>query len=576
MKNLSIGLKIATAFVVVLLLIVIMSIISFQNISRYSENSEWLLHTEEVLHEIELLSGALIDAETGQRGYIITGNEGYLEPFNNAVSRLSANMSLLRRQTSDNINQQKRITRLQQLMDKKLDELGTTIELRRNHGFEAARDVVVNDHGKTIMDEIRSVLIEMEEEEILLRKQRTKQTNNSINNSRINIISVAIAALIIIIVMSIYLNRLIALPIRNISEISQEIARGDLTTKVKIHRKDEVGELADSFRMMQESMRIKAEFANRIANGDLTFDFEPASDKDLMGISFALMLKNLRSQMNTIDEAVNSLTESTSEIMATVSQLASSAAETATTASEVTTTTEEVKQTAEVSNQKAKNVSVSSQKATQISIKGAEAINATINGMNNIRQQMESIANIVVQLSEQSQTIGEITSSVNDLAEQSNLLAVNASIEAAKAGDHGKGFAVVAQEIKSLAERSKEATGQIRSIIAEIQKSISNSVMATEEGGKAVDEGINLSETSGIAIKTLTISIEDAAEAAIQIAASSQQQLVGMEEMSSAIGNIKDASIQTADSIKQTEAAVGDLHSMGEKLQNILGQYKAQ
>ncbi len=575
MKNLSIGYKIASAFVVVLILIIIISYFSFRNMTHYRENSEWLLHTEEVLHEIESLRRTLTDAETGQRGFILTGKDSYLEPYNKAVSQTPTNLSILRNLTDDNNNQQKRIVRLEQLINQKMDELKMTIEIRKSDGFEEARKIVLTDLGKSVMDEIRLILNEMKEEETELRSMRTENTNRSINRSKTNIITVAVSALVIIIIMSIYLNRLIAIPIRKISGISKKIAIGDLSAQINVSRTDEVGELADSFRIMQDSMRLKADVANKIAKGDLTIDFKPASEKDLMGISFALMIKNLRAQMNTIDEAVNSLTSSSSEIMTTVSQLASSASETATTASEVTTTTEEVKQTAEVSNHKAQNVSQSSQNATKISIKGAEAIEATIKGMNNIRQQMESIANIVVQLSEQSQTIGDITSSVNDLAEQSNLLAVNASIEAAKAGDQGKGFAVVAQEIKSLAERSKVATGQIRSIIGEIQKSISSSVMATEEGGKAVEEGIKLSETSGKAIKTLSESVESSAEAAIQIAASSKQQLIGMEEMSAAIENIKDASIQTAESIKQTESAVGDLHGLGEKLQEILSQYKS-
>ncbi|MBE0647103.1 MAG: methyl-accepting chemotaxis protein, partial [Bacteroidales bacterium] len=92
----------------------------------------------------------------------------------------------------------------------------------------------------------------------------------------------------------------------------------------------------------------------------------------------------------------------------------------------------------------------------------------TIEGMNKIRQQMTAIAGMVVRLSEQSQTIGEITATVNELAEQSNLLAVNAAIEAAKAGEHGKGFTVVAQEIKMLADRSKEATYQVRNILRDV------------------------------------------------------------------------------------------------------------
>src|SRR5205823_8146844 len=115
-------------------------------------------------------------------------------------------------------------------------------------------------------------------------------------------------------------------------------------------------------------------------------------------------------------------------------------------------------------------VADTAQKAAAISQTGKKATEGSAEGMNRIRQQMEAIAQSMVRLSEQTQSIGQIIATVDDLAQQSNLLAVNASIEAAKAGDQGKGFAVVAQEVKSLAEQSKQATTQVRSILSDIQK----------------------------------------------------------------------------------------------------------
>jgi len=318
------------------------------------------------------------------------------------------------------------------------------------------------------------------------------------------------------------------------------------------------------------------EFARIFATGDLSQNIEikQADEIGMLAESFGLVQSSLRKQMDQIGEGVNVLAASTAEIMSSVSQLASSAAETATSVSETTSTVEEVKQTAEVSNQKANEVSQSAQKTSAISIDGSRSIMETIEGMNKIKTQMESIANIVVRLSEQSQTIGEIATSVSDLAEQSNLLAVNASIEAAKAGEQGKGFAVVAQEIKNLAERSKESTTQIRSILHDIQKAIGSAVMATEQGGKVVDLGLELTSTASEVITTLAASVEQASQATIQISSSSQQQLIGMDQITSAMENIKEASNQTAETTKQSEESVSDLQRLSEKLQDIIGQYK--
>ena len=356
------------------------------------------------------------------------------------------------------------------------------------------------------------------------------------------------------------------------SEIAISISKGDMTIEVKpLSDKDTLG---NAFKTMAISLNEKAGLAEEIANGNLSIEVKPLSDKDTLGNAFKTMVEKNRYQINEIREGINVLASSASEIMAAVSQLASSAAETATSVGETTTTVEEVKQTAEVSNEKATGVSENSQKTMEISQGGTKAIKDALEGMNRIKQQMESIADIVVKLSEQSQTIGEINSTVNDLAEQSNLLSVNASIEAAKAGEHGKGFAVVAQEIKNLAERSKEANTQIRGILSDIQKSVSSAVMATEEGGKTVDEGLKLSTTAGEAIDVLSESITEAAQATIQIAASSQQQLVGMDQIVTAMESIKEASVQTAASTKQSETSVTELHKLGEKLQELLKQYK--
>jgi methyl-accepting chemotaxis protein len=287
------------------------------------------------------------------------------------------------------------------------------------------------------------------------------------------------------------------------------------------------------------------------------------------------MVEKLRSQIHQIIEGVNVLTSAGSEIMASVSQLTSGSAETATSVSETTTTVEEVKQTAEMTHQKAKQVSDLGQKNAEISRAGLKSIEDTINSMNRIKEQMDSIADMVVRLSEQSQAIGEIIATVNDIAEQSNLLAVNASIEAAKAGEQGKGFAVVAQEIRSLAAQSKQATTQVRNILFDVQKAIGSAVMATEQGSKAVEEGVRLSTQAGESIDVLVESVvKEATNAAIQIAASSQQQLIGMDQVVSAMESIREASAQTASSTKQTEKAAHDLHNLGQRLQEIVKLYK--
>jgi methyl-accepting chemotaxis protein len=293
----------------------------------------------------------------------------------------------------------------------------------------------------------------------------------------------------------------------------------------------------------------------------------------LTGVTFGIVLT--RSITGRLSETIARLSASSAEILATTAQVAAGAAETATAVTETSATVEEVKQTAQLSRQKAAYVSESAQKVAQVSGAGKKAVEDTVQGMQRIQEQMESIAESIVRLSEQGQAIGEIIATVNDLAEQSNLLAVNAAIEAARAGEHGKGFAVVAQEVKSLAEQSRQATSQVRAILGETQKGTSAAVLATEQGHRAVETGVRQSTLAGEAIRQLADSITEAAQAATQIAASSQQQMVGMDQVVLAMENIKQASLQNVTGTRQAETAAKDLHELGRTLSAMIGQRRS-
>lgn len=325
-------------------------------------------------------------------------------------------------------------------------------------------------------------------------------------------------------------------------------------------------------------LNISLQAADQIASKDLTKDlstFEKRRDEfGDMTQSFNRMVETLREQIQEILNGVNVIASTSSEILASTTQIASGSAETAAAISETTTTVEEVRQAAQLSSQKAKNLSDSAQRVAQVSQSGQKAVDETVEGMNRIREQMEVIAQTVVRLSEQSQSIGGIIASVTDIADQSNLLAVNAAIEAARAGEQGKGFAVVAQEIRNLAEQSKQSTTQVRNILNDVQKATSAAVLATEQGNKAVEAGVKQSVQAGEAIRILTESSGEAVQVSTQIVASSQQQLVGMDQIGTAMQNINQAGMETAASMTQAEDSVKNLHELGQKLKELVEQFK--
>lgn len=385
----------------------------------------------------------------------------------------------------------------------------------------------------------------------------------------------AVAALLSATLIVVLLTRITAAPLRGLAAAADRIAEGDLEVEVPRNgRRDEIGALSDAFERMLGSLRQMSEVARRIAAQDLTVQVEPQSARDQLGQALATMVVNLRGATTRLSENVNTLAASASQILAATTQVASGAAETGTAIAQTTTTVEEVKQTAQLASQKARQVSDSAQKASLVGDAGRQSVSASIEGMRHIQSQMESIADTVVRLSEHSQAIGEIIAAVNDLAEQSNLLAVNAAIEAARAGEHGKGFSVVAQEVRSLAEQSRQATAQVRGILHDIQKATTAAVLATEQGSKAVEVGMKQSTEAGEAIAQLAGTVSEAAQAATQIAASSQQQLVGTDQVALAMQNIRQASMQNVSATKQAELAAHNLAQIGAALKDIVAQYK--
>jgi len=571
----SIGKKIGSGFGLALAVLMMVGAVSYDSTTKLIDSAAWVRHTNDVLKGLDELLSGMKDAETGQRGYVITGEARYLEPYEGARDVVDQKRKSLRELTADSLLQQQRLTAMEPLINSKFAELQETIDLRRTRGFGPAAQEVLTDKGKNAMDSIRKLVGEMQEEETGLLTRRSAEEKERAHRTEMTIILGSLGAFVLLSLAGIFLTRNIAVPLREVSVAAQKIASGDLSVEVISNgRRDEVGVLAATFTEMTASLGQMAKMAKQISDGDLMVEVKPKSDQDVLGKAFAVMVEKLRRVTGEIQQSIGILSSSAQQIVATTTQVASAATETATAVAETTTTVEEVKQTAQLATQKAKYVSESAQRATQISESGKKSAAESIDAMKQIREQMESIAESVVRLSEQGQAIGEIMLTVNDLAEQSNLLAVNASIEAAKAGEQGKGFAVVAQEVRNLAEQSKQATVQVRGILNDIQKATNAAVMVTEQGSKAVEAGVKQSVQAGDSVQKLGESIAEAAQAATQIAASSQQQMAGMDQVVQAMESIKTASTQNVASTKQTETAAKNIQELGRKLTELVAMYK--
>jgi methyl-accepting chemotaxis protein len=272
-----------------------------------------------------------------------------------------------------------------------------------------------------------------------------------------------------------------------------------------------------------------------------------------------------------LETAVASLGSTTAKLLSVASQVASATAQTAAATNETVATVEEVKQSATLAQEKASEVSQLSQTILETSAYSEESASKNHTHFEQIESDMGVVAEAIDRLNQETQSVGEIITTVNDLAEQSNLLSVNASIEAAKAGEQGKGFTVVALEVKSMAEQSKRAVGHVRAVLSEIQKASNLVVRAAEQGRETVAMGMEEANRALSNASKRVVVAKEAAEATLHIAATSRQQLAGVEQINQAVLSIAEAGKQSVLSARQVEEEVQALEGVALRLRRLAG-----
>ncbi len=348
---------------------------------------------------------------------------------------------------------------------------------------------------------------------------------------------------------------------------------------IAIHNTRLFSQMQEVRQYQEQTVSDYLAFVEQIAKGDLTarLTLNGRGDGDALftlGHNLNNMVERLGEMTTQIREATYNVAAASTEIMTATAQQATRAAEQSAAISQISTTIDEVKMIVEQAFAKAQAVAEQAQRTRDVAQVGQRAVTGTVEGMSQIKERVEGIAENILALSEQTQQIGEIIATVNDIAAQSNLLALNASVEAARAGEHGKGFAVVAVEVRNLAEQSKQATAQVKSILNEIQRATNAAVMATEEGTKGVDTGVDLTGQAGETIQRLAASISESASAAQQILASVQQQTTGVEQIALAMQNINQATVQNLASTRQAEKAAQDLAALAQQMESLVARYR--
>jgi methyl-accepting chemotaxis protein len=363
-------------------------------------------------------------------------------------------------------------------------------------------------------------------------------------------------------------------PLRIAAQYIGRIIIGDLPPRIIGSYNGEFNEMINSLNHMLDVLKERAQTVNEVAKGDLTTTLTTHSEKDAVGNAFAQMLVNLRQLTRQMQEATDNLSRANSNISAATAEQAATVTEQASSVAETTATVEEVRQTAEQSVERAQLVSEMASNTLRLAENGLEAVKKTEDGMLGLKDQVRHIAETILTLSEQTLQIGEIIATVDDIANQSNLLALNAAMEAARAGEAGKGFAVVAGEVRNLAEQSRQATAQVSSILSEIQKAANMAVVVTKKGTQSAEGSVELAQSTGDSIRVIREHTQQVVAAAEQIAASARQQLAGMDQITRAMENVNQSATHTQKGMQQVDLAAQNLNDLAIQLTGIVQQYK--
>ncbi|MGV7210794.1 methyl-accepting chemotaxis protein [Oxalobacteraceae bacterium A2-2] len=503
LSNLKIGARLYLAFGAVVALLALLVTIAELSLTRQNEANNLNVHTYEVLGAANTMLEGLLNAETGQRGFSLTGKDASLEPYQSGKKQFGDALARITALTADNPRQQERLKALGEAQQRWLAEaVDPAIALRRGAGADGIAAVVADEQGnkgKAAMDAMRALLGEIVATERALLEQRAREAEQQRSRTDLVVIGGGVAAAVLAAVLAVLLARNITIPLGSAVALAQRVAQGDLSSRIAADGKDETAELLRAL-------------------GD-------------MNSALAGIVQDVRGGTDTIATAAAQISAGNMDLSSRTEQQASSLEETASSMEELTST---VKQNAD-SAREARELAAG---AEEVAVKGGAMVAEVVETMGGINESAHKISDII--------------GVIDGIAFQTNILALNAAVEAARAGEQGRGFAVVASEVRNLAQRSAGAAKEIKALI-------DDSVGRVDAGSKLVDR-------AGSTMQSVVDSVQRVSAIIATIADASAEQRNGIEQVNDAITQMDQVTQQNAALVEQAAAAANAMQDQAEKL----------
>lgn len=418
------------------------------------------------------------------------------------------------------------------------------------------------------------------------------QIKLNIRNILLNILYVGAGGLLILALLTIVIVAMIIAPVRDLMEVSEALGRGDLTKKANVKSSDELGQLGTTLNttidrlqglVQTESDRDKMQhqvmdllsIVSGAAEGDLTVKAEVTADAlGSVADAFNLMINGLTALVAQASDVASEIQHSTSDILKASERMRRGAEQQTLQIQGASGAVNEMSHTIQRMAENAEVATQASLRATQAAVKGGTSVAETIKGMQRIRAAVQTTGKKIKGLGERSLEIGAIIEVINEIATQTNLLALNAAIEAARAGEQGRGFAVVADEVRKLAERSARATKDITSLIKGIQVETSEAVTVMEEGTREVEEGTKLADQAGAALREIEQIVKQTSGLVTDITNSAANQVKVSEGIVTSMDSISKLTQETTVGVRDTVETISKLAELSTRLTVAIGRFK--
>ncbi|HEY3307391.1 MAG TPA: methyl-accepting chemotaxis protein [Desulfuromonadaceae bacterium] len=540
MKNLKIGARLGIAFGIMVVLIVIMTAFAFIQLGKIKADVDEM--TMVAFPKMEAGSDSLEFIQNVSRSVVLIAaieDPAFRDKEQKSIEEQRARYreSFKKLENLEKSEKGKALIERMKQATAKIAEVNNKIISLGLSGKQAEADKVLQNDWEPTYKLVQNAFGEMgkyQDDQLEIAVKEAAALQKSVVSG---LIIACVIAILIAIVCAVLITKGITAPLGRMRDMIQDIAQGegDLTKRLDSSSKDELGEVSRWFNTFVEKLH---------------------------GI------------INQISQATQEVASASNQLHSTAEQMATGIEQVVAQAGTVATAGEEMSATSSDIAQNCQFAAEGSQLASAAAVSGAKVVDETIIVMNTIAERVRNSAKAVESLGSRSDQIGEIVGTIEDIADQTNLLALNAAIEAARAGEQGRGFAVVADEVRALAERTTRATREIGEMIKAIQSETKGAVIAMEEGVVEVGKGSEKAANSGKALEQILEQINAVTTQIHQVATAAEEQTATTSEISSNMQQITEVVAQTASGSQESAAAANQLSALADDLRKTVSQFK--